>query len=79
MDIEVVQAAPNSIEVVNGPATVVTQVTPSQQVSVGIALPQQNLFISNTKPAFSGPGLWIETGLGTSGRDYTIWVEDGLG
>lgn len=24
------------------------------------------------------PGIWVETGLGQSGQDFTIWIEDGL-
>jgi hypothetical protein len=35
--------------------------------------------IQTTAPDFGGlPGLWIQTGLGTSGTDTTFWIEDGL-
>ena len=36
-----------------------------------------NFVVSATQPSFSGPGLWVETGLGESGEDYTIWIETG--
>lgn len=36
------------------------------------------LFISNTAPS-NPPSkyMWIQTGLGVGGQDYTIWIEDG--
>lgn len=38
----------------------------------------QNLFVQNTAP-ISPPStyMWIQTGLGTSGTDFTFWIEDG--
>lgn len=38
----------------------------------------QNLFVQNTAPV-SPPTtyVWIQTGLGTSGTDFTFWFEDG--
>lgn len=38
----------------------------------------QNLFVQNASPV-SPPStyLWVQTGLGTSGNDFTFWIEDG--
>ena len=43
----------------------------------GIAGPS-NLFVQNSTPS-SPPSqyMWLQTGLGISGKDMTIWVEDG--
>jgi hypothetical protein len=37
------------------------------------------VFIQDTQPDFNGgKGLWLQTGMGTSGSDFTLWFEDGL-
>jgi hypothetical protein len=33
--------------------------------------------VSDTQPAFAGTGLWVQTGLGPTGDDFTFWIEDG--
>ena len=35
------------------------------------------LYIQNSNPGNSSPHLWIQTGLGPSGGDFTLWIEDG--
>jgi len=36
-------------------------------------------YIGNTQPSVPTgiPYLWVQTGLGTSGTDWTLWIEDG--
>ena len=36
----------------------------------------QNLFVQADDPVMTGPGLWIQTGLG-DGDEVTFWIEDG--
>lgn len=38
-----------------------------------------NLYVQQTQPATTQSSLWIQTGLGDDGHDFTFWVEDGLG
>lgn len=33
--------------------------------------------VGNTNPNLTGPGLWIQTGLGPGGTGFTFWFEDG--
>lgn len=35
-----------------------------------------NLVVGPTN-TLQSPGLWIETGLGPAGADFTLWIEDG--
>jgi hypothetical protein len=51
--------------------------TPGTQTIIGPRGPG-NLVISPTQPTFEGPGMWVQTGLGPTGQDFTIWIEDGL-
>lgn len=34
-----------------------------------------DLFVQHDNPGMTSPGMWIQTGLGASGADMTIWVE----
>lgn len=36
------------------------------------------LKVQATNPGLTGPGLWMQTGLGASGTGVTFWIEDGL-
>lgn len=36
-----------------------------------------NLYVQDTNPGLTIPGVWVQTGLGT-GHDISIWVEDGI-
>jgi hypothetical protein len=47
------------------------------QVEVSGGFSQQNMWVGPVRPEFSAPGLWVETGLGANGDDFTIWIEDG--
>jgi hypothetical protein len=38
----------------------------------------ENLRVQPTDPLLDGAGMWVQTGLGPSGQDFTIWIEDGL-
>lgn len=35
------------------------------------------LRVQPTDPVLTGPGLWIQTGLGSTGTGITFWIEDG--
>lgn len=37
----------------------------------------QNLFVQPNDPAMAQPGVWVQTGLGPAGNDWTMWIEDG--
>lgn len=39
--------------------------------------PGSGVHVQTTNPQMVAPGLWIQTGLGTSGTDFTFWIEDG--
>ncbi len=38
----------------------------------------ENLYVQNTNPGLTVPGLWIQTGLAPAGAGMTFWVEDGV-
>ena len=39
---------------------------------------QPNVVVSETAPAFPpSTYLWVQTGLGDTGEDFTFWIEDG--
>jgi hypothetical protein len=38
-----------------------------------------NMFVQNTAPVgASSTYLWVQTGQGSSGKDFTFWIEDGI-
>jgi len=47
---------------------------PGSSTSITGAVP---LFVGANTPAFVGPHLWMQTGLG-DGTGFTLWMEDGL-
>lgn len=75
-DIEVIM-----VEVPTGPQTIsVTQPGPTVASVVKIPGMQGPSAMSigpvnNLSPGIAG--LWIETGLGPDGEDFTFWIEDG--
>lgn len=38
---------------------------------------QKQAFVGPTQPTAPGPYLWVQTGLGATGADWTFWIEDG--
>jgi len=55
-----------------------TGATTAEDARTNLGLVSNNsLFIQNSTPDSSGPFMWIQTGLGSSGADMTFWVEDG--
>lgn len=52
--------------------------TPAMTVEINAGAVADQIFIGPTAPTFTAPGIWIQTGLGPSGQDYTVWFEDGL-
>lgn len=71
--IEVVQnTQPLVVEVVQPIGPVVAQVNVP-----GIQGPSV-LSVGTTNTLTPGaPGMWVQTGLGSDGTDFTIWIEDG--
>jgi len=45
--------------------------------NVGAATSLTNFSVGPNNPSLTGPGLWIQTGLGDDGTGVTFWVEDG--
>jgi major tropism determinant Mtd-like protein len=41
------------------------------------ALAPPQCYVGAEQPAGAGPYLWVQTGLGDSGEDFTFWIEDG--
>jgi hypothetical protein len=54
----------------------VTQ-TPPLNIDVEIGNLAEETYVGPTAPTFTSTGIWIQTGLGPGGTDYTIWFEDG--
>lgn len=43
-----------------------------------LPIPAAQCYVSPTQPAgATGLYLWVQTGLGDSGEDFTFWIEDG--
>lgn len=36
------------------------------------------VYVQDTDPGMTGPGIWIQTGLAPGGTGFTFWFEDGL-
>jgi hypothetical protein len=36
------------------------------------------VYVQDTDPGLTNPGIWIQTGLGPGGLGFTFWFEDGL-
>ena len=62
--------------VIAGPTTVEVILQGAQGVAG--AMGPGNLFVQPTVPV-NPPvrHLWVQTGLGNSGKDFTFWIEDG--
>lgn len=43
----------------------------------GIEAASLAVVVSPTNPGLTAPGIWIQTGLGADGTDWTLWFEDG--
>lgn len=78
MNIDVTQTSPQQITVTNPAGITVTTQTVAQALSVGNFVPKQTTFIGPSAPGVPGPWVWWQTGLGTGGTDFTLWLEDGL-
>lgn len=46
--------------------------------TAGAVAGSAQVVISNTQPVGLEKYLWIQTGLGSSGTDFTFWFEDGV-
>lgn len=48
------------------------------QLKVGTTVEANaTVHVSPDQPLKTGPYLWVQTGLGGSGTDFTFWIEDG--
>lgn len=36
-----------------------------------------DIYVQAAQPTGAAPYLWVQTGLGPSGEDFTFWIEDG--
>ena len=55
-----------------------TGATTAEDARINLGLASSNtLFIQGSNPDISGPFMWVQTGLGSSGKDLTFWIEDG--
>lgn len=70
-----------TVEVVGGPTittvegqTIVIQPEPTQIIQMA---GNTNFYVGPTNPGLTEGGMWVQTGLGDSGNDFTIWIEDG--
>lgn len=56
---------------------IIVNSTPAASVTVDVPITYEKTYIGNNNPNFAQAGIWIQTGLGPSGNDITIWYEDG--
>lgn len=54
-----------------------TPVAPEISVAVAGIQGPGNLHIGPTNELSAGSGIWVQTGLGADGTDFTFWIEDG--
>lgn len=61
------------------PAPLVLSTPTAPAIEVRVPGPQGpgNLSVGPVNTLSAGPGLWIQTGLGATGEDFTFWIEDG--
>lgn len=52
-------------------------VPPEQPPAGADGQPAVWLEVGEAQPAWTTPGLWVQTGLGADGSGATIWIEDG--
>lgn len=71
--IEVIQPTTNTVvEVVQPAAPVVYEIAvPGPQGPSALSVGTTNTLTPGT------PGMWLQTGLGPDGTDFTLWIEDG--
>lgn len=78
MTVQVDEGLPGSATVqVEGGTTVEMETTAIYVEVTGAEAPQPNIWVGDTQPTFTSTGIWVETGLGPDGDDFTIWIEDG--
>lgn len=45
---------------------------------IAVGAGSQEVYVQDTDPGLTGPGIWIQTGLAPGGTGFTWWFEDGL-
>jgi hypothetical protein len=78
VEIEVTTAPPIMVQVTENKTSVEVTSAPDIQVVVGNGVQQQNLWVTETDPGMSGPGIWVQTNIDGVADDFTIWIEDGI-
>lgn len=43
----------------------------------GIEAASLGIVVADDDPELTEPGIWVQTGLGADGSDFTFWIEDG--
>lgn len=76
MNITVNQQPSQTLEILSPSKVEVDYTRGVEGIDVG-GYDQQNIFVGPAEPVFSSPGMWIQTGLGEEGQDFTVWFEDG--
>lgn len=74
-NIVVTQQPSNQIEVRNPGSVQFLSTDQTYDIEVGGSA-THNVFVGPSLPTFSGPGIWIQTGL-NGGKEFAVWFEDG--
>lgn len=77
IEVEVLTAPPILLEVFQAVNSIEVSSAPGLTVEVGNGAMQQNLWVTETNPGFSSPGIWVQTNINGVPEDFTIWIEDG--
>lgn len=62
-EFEIVVPQPLTVEVYENQTNMEIVTVEGPTVEVGSGALQQNLWVTDTYPGFSGPGIWIQTGV----------------
>lgn len=71
-EFEIVVQQPLTVEVYENQTNIEVTTVEGPTVEVGSGVPQQNLWVTEEYPGFSGPGLWIQTGINGDPEAVTI-------
>lgn len=61
-------------------ATIEPQLVPTIEMTIPshVTSGAGNVVVSSVDPNLTGPGLWVQTGMGPDGDEFTFWIEDGV-
>lgn len=75
--VEVTTQAPINVEVTQDVTNVEAYSLGPVAISVENGVRQHNLWVTETNPGMSAPGIWVQTNVDNVPGDFTIWIEDG--